>query len=527
MDAVGSQRIRRVNKCSLCSRFPRLSSTWKQCNWFVRGGVQYGCELCWQWGMVCVVGNVALPPYPDPTLQHHRFHNKCRPCKDHKLTCDRQRPCDGCVLHLGNPNGCAEPDRLRGTFRRGDGYATDMYTYLSMLGGGPDGMQSRQKYLEILDMPGDFHVQYASWLAGGALPVPPGYPPPARSPTRPPLRLRTLPDRIPIQQRKPNIALDARGPPRLTASSPFPSRVVTLYAENRDLLGPLVRRRNWLELSDISEAFRGPPSPPPNFTFFNVAQIPDLEERINLPFGVPGRISQCRAHPNEANIPALRAVPSSVQPRTLLISQQCAEQQTREAGSVCTRSARSACVDISHSQNVPVCIHCDEAARRVVVQAIISIAKSIRAYACSECAAAAGPNEFQGRALNVWGLAPNAFDNGGPPNPANSVSRGAPRPVTGCMCATKLANNTLCTPHRLSHFQTVRSTADALRNFVLANFGVMICPFCLLRPGADALDYADHQNNPHQRVAYVCMACLGIVTTDAATHESLDAIGAI
>ncbi|KAI0196001.1 hypothetical protein EV127DRAFT_417918 [Xylaria flabelliformis] len=244
----------------------------------------------------------------------------------------------------------------------------------------------------------------------------------------------------------------------------------------------------------------------------------ERNRRANLPVGHPYRITLGKYHPNTLKIPALQSVRSLGHHARAVKEGSCFEENTNWAAKTsCRERTSDICVDLSHGQVTYQCNKCHDKARQVVGRAVISIAKSLRAYACYICAITFNAERFTNSQFNVWGLPLDALD--GYP----SISRGPPQQMTGCMCGTKLMDHTLCTPHRAHHFLEVRAKADALRAFVVATFGHMVCPFCNLNPGADTTNFLDQEGNPYPQIAYLCMACLGWIVADPATHPTIDA----
>ncbi|KAI8956157.1 hypothetical protein F4801DRAFT_4311 [Xylaria longipes] len=538
----GIRPVKKVPKdrCHLCFSFGRKHRNWANCNWNVdpNNKRHHGCSLCRRWGLVCVVGNVALPPHPADKINIGLPPN-CEDCAKYNTNCDRQRPCDSCVGR-GNHLACRERDEVvvRATFPRGTAFGCELYPYISAMKGGPDGINSIAKYNGLIDQPGDFHLQYINWINGGPLPFPDGHALPTRIPPRPVLTLRSLPIALPSPR------VPGRGLPRVSRHPRKDStkqliqstRPVFIPLNDRQLLGGLAGPQGDATIMNVAtQPLQAPPSPGPTVTLFETDN-PIIPANLSLPVGHPERINQALLaffpqppHPNPTNTPALQTVPALRQPQGQPGVQPlppCMELKIGQDGvkNLCRQPSIGVCLDVSHGNPPLVCDECNVASRTIIMQALAPIAQLMRAYACSDCAirAASDPGQFRGGRFNVWGLPPNAFDDpvGLPqpradPNPSRSL--GQPLRITGCSCALKLIDPILCTPHRLHHFLEVRNMADSMRNFVLRTFGRMVCPFCLVRSGADAYNFVDEQGVPHPVVAYSCMACLGIIVAEPAT----------
>ncbi|KAI1744085.1 hypothetical protein F4680DRAFT_469520 [Xylaria scruposa] len=301
-------------------------------------------------------------------------------------------------------------------------------------------------------------------------------------------------------------------------------REVSIGAPDVPLLGPLFRRPRKQKIANLSSTMSGPPSPKPSpiaFSLNNMAKY-SLNQRANLPSGHPYRITLGKSHPNESGTPALQSVRSLGHHATSKEGG-CFEMNTDWAIKDCRKKTTGICVDLNHCQVTYICKECHDKSRAVIGRAVISIAKSLRAYACNTCSATLySEDRFRKCASNVWGLPSSALAEGALGN-GTSVNRGPLQPMTGCMCGTKLMDHTLCTPHRAHHFLEMRRKADQMRAFVMATFGQMVCPFCYANPGADATNFLDLQGNPCPNIVYMCMACLGFVVSDPTTHPTIDA----
>ncbi|KAI0871583.1 hypothetical protein GGS24DRAFT_509705 [Hypoxylon argillaceum] len=521
----GKNKIR----CRLCSSFVRDSLNWRNCNWSIDTvtGEQKGCSRCSQWGLCCVVEDIALPPRPGIGLLRSARFSRCTNCKDHGSKCDRASPCECCVTR-NDPN-CARISH-QGTFPRGAGVATEIYPYLSAMKGGPGGMGDPDIFRSLYNLPRDFHVQFTNWLAGGDLPLPPGYKCDAalRTPARPQLELRTLPFGLP--------PLPGPGPsptPRPLASGSAPAPASSSIPRSTEpgshpiVIPPgdefRISGLHGTMLYRLAPELQAPPSPGPTLTIFDLTHALDISAYAELPITNPERASTALVrfppprHPNPTSTPALRTVPypSNPTPDTQL---SCLEHK---AEGLCNKPTTALCEDISHTRDgIPICTGCNDASRQVIESGFQLIATSMRAYACFDCSqtAATDPAKFNGKRFNVWGLQPNALEES---HPDDSRNMGCPLPMTGCYCAAKLLSGTLCGPHRLEHFLDIHHKVSSMRNYVLHRAGRSLCPFCQTRVGVDAYNFTDGLDVPFLNVTYVCLSCLGIVVLDHDTHASL------
>ncbi|KAI1826414.1 hypothetical protein F4861DRAFT_497159 [Xylaria intraflava] len=603
---VAQVLARRREPCRLCASFPRGSFNYRRCNWTIEGDInnptpnskQMGCTICKNYGLVCVVdGDIALPPNPDAILTRRPAFAVCGPCRTERTLCDRQRPCESCV-NRGTPDECAGgTTNRRGTFTRGSGFATELYTYMSVMGGGLMGINDREKLHTIFNQPDDIHLQYIRWVEGGLLPVPEGFAATAQTPARPDVQLRSLPFSLPAQPDP-----DAQFEPQAPGAEPGAQSPLVLDILDRDEPVPgdhtqdyqvvwnTARTRvNNGQIIDLvalranlrQELFAGTPVnrsvaaqpylaegqkicetipvPIPQGSdedeiellglgakvIFNVAAVPQLppsplpttrlfdirEDNIffgdaNLPEGHPERAdlslipAQRPDHPNPSSIPVLQTVPfatlfdQSLRPEIL-----CSELKLDRT--YCLTSTRWICEDLSHDAANPVaiCEPCHNASYARFVRSVASITMAMRAYACSSCAMtqSGDARNYEGKRLNIWGLPPDALSEH---SEFSSKNCGPPLRLTGCRCATKLLDRRLCTPHRLAHFLDMRAKVQGMRAFVNSTLGRMVCPFCLVRAGADAHNFVDEQGIEFPQHAYACMACHGIVIVDAATHAA-------
>ncbi|KAI1435717.1 hypothetical protein GGR50DRAFT_295518 [Xylaria sp. CBS 124048] len=196
----------RRKQCRLCASYARAVD--KHCDYEIIGDEkkpgphcsQQGCTNCKILGLICVTEDgIVLPPRPTASLGRRTAFVWCDGCRKYDTLCDRQRPCDSCVQR-NEPCVCtAGTANNRGTFTRGAGHGVELYTYMSMIGGGLLGVQDPNKLPSFCHQPADIHLQYIEWLAGGPLPVPLGITPTQESPPRPALQLRALPFAIPVQ----------------------------------------------------------------------------------------------------------------------------------------------------------------------------------------------------------------------------------------------------------------------------------------------------------------------------------------
>ncbi|KAI0408959.1 hypothetical protein F4802DRAFT_616732 [Xylaria palmicola] len=127
-----------------------------------------------------------------------------------------------CVEIRHNPGACDQPGS-RGSFVRGSALGTELYPYISAMRGGPNSLQDVNGYPELFDQPPDFHMQYARWVAGGELPLPPGYQLTGPPPPRPAVQLQVLPTPRRGFQQNPPPPIGPR-PPQPSSYQPPPAQ---------------------------------------------------------------------------------------------------------------------------------------------------------------------------------------------------------------------------------------------------------------------------------------------------------------
>ncbi|KAI3342073.1 hypothetical protein F4824DRAFT_495953 [Ustulina deusta] len=587
-ERAGAYRIR----CHTCRQFPLGDTVQSKCRWHARGGRHFGCEHCRKYGLVCIVDGAALPPNPN-THRHIPKHSRCEACKEAQSKCDRQRPCESCVQR----GTACDADLAHGTVPRGAAFGVELYGYLSLMGGGPTGVNcdENERFPREYDQPGDYHIQYVRWVQGGPVPLPPGYSGPIPNPPRPNLQLRILNLPLPHQppprlssraaalarvirappphrpRRSTRTAARARAimapppppPPSVPAQpsqssmppAPTPTQPSQLSPTSAILLSPTsipaaapdqfvtrpvvippgVGQDEILHLSGgattishLPPQLMVVPSRGPTAILYDASAIqnPIASENTNLPNGHPERadvsltIEPRPPHPNPEGTPSLQTVPDSNQIDYGIRRKPTWCIEYRGTGP-CHRPTLDVCEDLTHGDSLPVCIDCDTSSRARFEPAFANISRGLRAYACGSCSeiAAQNPSHFLGKRFRVWGLPGNAFDADVGAN--RSISMGPPVRMTGCDCATKLLDRTLCTPHRLEHFLDIRAKAQAMRHYVASIFGRMPCPFCLNRVGVDAYSFVDEQDIPFPDIMYTCLSCLGVVVSTPATHAAI------
>lgn len=523
----GSLTVRFVNRlkkrCTLCAAHPVGSAVFRDCHWKADPltGESYGCQRCKTLGLVCCVDGFALAPNPKVTIRTKNTAGKCTPCHHLGAVCDRSYPCQHCV-DQNAPDACIRASH-RGTIPHGTGLGTELYPYISLMGGGPGGLQDRaHRYPQVYDQPPDFHIQCVNWVNGGPVPMPPGYPQPDPAPPRPRMQLRALTDA--------RMAVIGRVAHSTPAQSPAPQPPHDPLHNSRSLRippGDEIRMTGLLGMRvfNVSETTQGPPDVGPKVSLYalNTSSMweygtpsnDDVEQKGSHPRPLPP------PHPNPSAMPALTRlpVPITIDPSLLNRTLPCGEHSNKE---LCLRPTPHVCSDLTHNMPLPVCQVHNHYSRQIFEKEITDLAVSMRAYACSSCSASIqNPAHYDRRRLNVWGLATNAFDQQDR-GPDRSTSRGAPLFLTGCFCATKLLNQTICAPHRIEHFLDMRYKSLTMRSYVQEKYGAMVCPFCTSRPGADAAGFVDGQGVVDERVAYSCLSCLGIVILDPEMHSAMN-----
>lgn len=218
----------------------------RQCN-FERG--VRACDTCNIWSLLCLVDGEIQPP--DAIQKPRRkMWGECDPCRLNGTNCDRQRPCDSCVYVRHQPADC-KGGKNEGTFPRGAGIGVQLYPYLASMKGGLRGVNDPIKVPPLHRMPENFHLEYNNWLAGGDLPVPPGwFPPPLEEqPPRPVPQPHMLP-RIPeqgeeggravplVRPRRPRQQRQDQAPPGVIQPPPPPEAGSDLLNEGEEPYTP-------------------------------------------------------------------------------------------------------------------------------------------------------------------------------------------------------------------------------------------------------------------------------------------------
>ncbi|KAI2607123.1 uncharacterized protein GGS25DRAFT_494427 [Hypoxylon fragiforme] len=120
-----------------------------------------GCQQCLAWGLICVLGDSALPTgeLRGRALPEDKEFSRCETCMAYNRNCDRKRPCDSCV-HNGVM--CRDPTRS-GCFARG-APGDDLPFYYYRLGYGPAGVDdpplNEASGLPPIVMPSNYHELY-------------------------------------------------------------------------------------------------------------------------------------------------------------------------------------------------------------------------------------------------------------------------------------------------------------------------------------------------------------------------------
>ncbi|KAI1190000.1 hypothetical protein F5B17DRAFT_389101 [Nemania serpens] len=285
-----------------------------------------------------------------------------------------------------------------------------------------------------------------------------------------------------------------------------------------------------VNLTNLSNHLQAPPSAGPTMTLYDVNGRIDISQALQYPVGDPKRADATLLqrppppHPNPTATPALQTIRlfSLADPG---YNPTVACEEPKDGDLLCGRNTKTSCRDLSHDASgrvpMPVCADCDQASRTYFEEALYSTAEMLRAYACTPCAARAAASQatYTAQKFHVWGL--SSADPPSTPEEYASHDRCKPLPITGCACASKILDGTLCAAHRLEHLLDMRSKAQKMRDYVLQVFGRYVCPFCFLRAGADASQFESELGVASPYVAYACLACLGIVVLDAAAHETM------
>ncbi|KAI1306929.1 hypothetical protein F5Y03DRAFT_132463 [Xylaria venustula] len=550
------ERTRR-KRCMTCREVDPDSWQYRHCNWAASPGQQHGCTHCTTSGLVCVVEDVALPPHP--TAKPRKLATFCSQCRELKTRCDRLTPCLACSGR-GLPLLCTY-DR-KGCFRQGTAYGTELYAYVSALGGGPSGINcpDNERYPTIYEQTPTYHIEYARWLLGGPLPMPPGYSGPIPNIPRPNIRLRVLASPLPVLQaqvyRPPGMSLSSSAipgtsAPNLGQSLPFQNQQQPFPSQSSpgNIAAPatpvppaaLVRIPPGVSQDEITRLGQG------ETTIFNLSESliysinrtsrPTIlyntneiemvtDAHLNYPVGHPERADVSllvRPQPNHPNSEGRASLLSLPDDSTLAIQNPSHDPcMAWKAGGQCSRPTFANCEGLAHDHGSPlaVCGECNISSRARFEPELTAIARQMRAYACAPCShLARDPDTFEDKGFRVWGFPGNAFDahQGG----NKSSSMGTPRRLTGCSCADKLLDRHLCTPHRLHHFLEMREKVRSMRRYITAVFGRQACPFCLNRVGIDSYGFRDEQDYPIPDVVYACLSCNGIVVLNPAQHASL------
>ncbi|KAI1495898.1 hypothetical protein F5X99DRAFT_402106 [Biscogniauxia marginata] len=102
---------------------------------------------------------------------------------------------------------------------------------------------------------------------------------------------------------------------------------------------------------------------------------------------------------------------------------------------------------------------------------------------------------------------------------------GAPLPVTGCSCATKLCARPVCKPHRLKYLLQMDQMADVMDKFIRGSWNGRMCFICQKQPGVDHYDFKGPSGGTDSFV-WGCMSCGDVVATGPAGRGILPGGGA-
>ncbi|KAK8051115.1 hypothetical protein PG993_002500 [Apiospora rasikravindrae] len=188
-----------------------------------------------------------------------------------------------------------------------------------------------------------------------------------------------------------------------------------------------------------------------------------------------------------------------------------------------------------------VCDDHDKLGRHEAARDLRHLATSLRHYACADCCWKI-ENDHAGQFLDGMGwhvfevpsLIPSSSNNSRNPN-----RRHLARAITRCACASKVADRRLCAPHRLEaimqlhrwhptaydHETASPASLHARKNLATAwaamdgTAGTPVsllagpnCPLCSRGMPVDYFGFRGPHGREGRTVAWVCRACLGVVT---------------
>ncbi|KAK8106341.1 hypothetical protein PG999_009700 [Apiospora kogelbergensis] len=184
------------------------------------------------------------------------------------------------------------------------------------------------------------------------------------------------------------------------------------------------------------------------------------------------------------------------------------------------------------SARVWVCDQHDKLGRQEAAYDLQHLALSLRHYACADCCLKI---ELNGAAWFLGETGRRIFEVQPHFDPAvEALQPTLPTPglhlarsVTRCACAAKVTGRRLCAPHRLeavmqlyrwhpAMYQAEMASSVASRSRKNAAVGPS-CPLCLVDTPVDHFRFRGPRGREGRTVAWVCKACLGIVTGVVAT----------
>ncbi|OTB06505.1 hypothetical protein M426DRAFT_20954 [Hypoxylon sp. CI-4A] len=201
---------------------------------------------------------------------------------------------------------------------------------------------------------------------------------------------------------------------------------------------------------------------------------------------------------------------------------------------ICNGPTAHVCEDTTHYAQLPVCLQCDYESRQRFRDDLTELAGRMRAFACGRCAAtfARRPDLFAHHSTRVWGFAPGhqgvavagPLAKANPPWASYGGFQGAPLPVSGCACASKMLDRVVCTPHRLQHTLRLQEAVEQIDAWIRATWGSLaVCFMCRVNPSVDAFGFQGEQGGQDLGVRmWKCKGCHEIVLSG---HDPLQPVG--
>ncbi|KAI1093038.1 hypothetical protein F5B19DRAFT_172323 [Rostrohypoxylon terebratum] len=247
---------------------------------------------------------------------------------------------------------------------------------------------------------------------------------------------------------------------------------------------------------------------------------PDPENIVTIPPPHP------RPQPVMANIPTVRLwVNGQLTP---YMSMRCT---TRMADNTfCNNPTRCCCEDTTHPHGGnPVCGACNEESLARLAHPIGQVVPDLRAMCCADCCRdiVNNPALLNQSGTRIWGFPPG-YQNASsevrpraPPFVTRGGFMGELLPVTGCACAVKLCERTLCNAHRFQHFLNMREQSRVINEYTRAIYGTTkVCVACHKNPSIDAYEFkgAEGGENPQVPTVWQCKSCHDIVVAPPGTN---------